>query len=156
MALDEAPGSEDEEITTLTVEACVEVHRRLGPGLTERVYARALCQELCFRGLTHQAHVALPVYYRGVRLDAEYEVDVCVAGRLVVEVVAVAELLPVYRAELRTKLRLTGLSRGLLVNFRVSRLATGIVLLKRTADDATTGRRVALPEPATRPALSPV
>lgn len=147
------PDSGAEEITKLTVESCVEVHRRLGPGLTERVYARALCQELCFRGLAHQPRVALPVYYRGVRLDADYEIDVCVAGCLVVDVVAVSELLPVHRAELRAKLRVTGLSQGLLVNFRVSRLASGIVLVKRTTGSTSDAPAASLFEQVTRPAL---
>jgi GxxExxY protein len=121
-----------DELTRLTVEACTEVHRRLGPGLTEATYEQALCQELTHRKLPFQRQVPLPVFYRGVRLEAAYRVDVCIAGRVVVDVRSVDAVLQVHRSELRSRLRVTGLSVGLIVNFHTARLAQGLVLIRRT------------------------
>jgi GxxExxY protein len=121
-----------DELTRLTLGACAEVHRRLGPGLTEATYEQALCQELVHRKLPFQRQVPLPVFYRGVRLEAAYRVDVCVAGRIVVDVRSVDAVREVHRSELRSRLRVTGLSVGLIVNFHTARLAQGLVLIRRT------------------------
>jgi GxxExxY protein len=126
-----------ENLTRLVVEACAEVHRRLGPGQKEATYEQALCQELALHGVAFQRHLSVPVFYRGVRLDAAYRIDVCVAGQIAVDIRAVDALLPVHRAEVRSRLRVTGLGAGLLVNFHTARFGEGLVLIRR----ATRGGR---------------
>jgi GxxExxY protein len=66
------------------------------------------------------------LFYRGERLDAGYRLDLLVDDTLVVEVKAVAALLPVHHAQLITYLKLTGCPVGLLLNFNVSVMRHGI------------------------------
>jgi GxxExxY protein len=52
--------------------------------------------------------------------------DLLVGGEVIVELKTVDALLPVHTAQLLTYLKLTGLKRGLLINFKVQRLADGV------------------------------
>ena len=69
---------------------------------------------------------AVPVVYKGIQLDGQYRLDLLVSGVVVVEIKAVSDLLPIHQAQLLTYLRLAGLPVGLLINFNVSKLATGV------------------------------
>jgi GxxExxY protein len=137
--------------TALAVEACAEAHRRLGPGLPRDTYKEALCHELRARGIPFQRQVTLPVFYRGVRLDAAYRIDVCVSASVAVEVRAVEAISRVHRAELRAKLRASGLGSGVLVNFHTARFGEGLVIIRRSARRAARplGERVLLLEQPT-------
>lgn len=114
------------ELSRQVIGACIEVHRQLGPGLLEGIYEECLCHELQLRSLPFVRQVALPVQYKGVKLDGGYRIDLVVGGGLVVELKTVDELLPVHQAQLLTYLKLSGLSLGLLVNFNSAVLRQGI------------------------------
>jgi GxxExxY protein len=64
--------------------------------------------------------------YKGVRLDCGYRLDLLVASSVVVEVKSVEELAPIHEAQLLTYLKLTGVKIGLLINFNVVVLKSGI------------------------------
>jgi GxxExxY protein len=85
-------GAELERLARLAVDAGLQVHRALGPGLLESAYEVCLAYELERRGLPVRRQVALPVVYRGVRLDAGYRLDLLVANSLVLEIKAVDAL----------------------------------------------------------------
>jgi len=68
----------------------------------------------------------LPVEYKGILLEAGYRLDFLVANCVVVEVKAVETLAPVHEAQLLTYLRLGGWRLGLLINFNVAVLKSGI------------------------------
>ena len=113
-------------ITEQIVGAAIDVHRALGPGLLESVYESCLEFDLIERGLRTQRQVALPVIYKEVSLDAGYRVDLLVEKRVIVEIKAVEQILPVHKAQLLTYLRLSNLRVGLLINFNVDVLRNGI------------------------------
>lgn len=114
----------ENEISKIIVEAAIEVHRTLGgPGLLESVYQAALRRELLHRGLAVKSQVAVPVLYKGERLDAELRLDLLVEDKVIVEVKASQENNPVFKAQLLTYLRLTGRHLGLVVNFGMKRVA---------------------------------
>lgn len=124
-------GAEDTESsfrhkTHDIVGAAIEVHRRLGPGLLESAYQRCLAKELSLRGIRYQEQVPLPVEYRGLQLDCGYRLDLIVDQSVIVEVKAVAKVLPVHRAQVLTYLKLTSLRLGLLINFNVEMLRSGL------------------------------
>ncbi|HEY5941011.1 MAG TPA: GxxExxY protein [Gemmatimonadales bacterium] len=104
----------------------MEVHRRLGPGLLESAYETCLCRELTLRGIGCLREVPLPVRYRGIQLDCGYRLDLVVDKSVIVEVKAVRKVLPVHRAQVLTYLKLTNLRLGLLINFNVEVLRSGI------------------------------
>ena len=115
-----------EQITEAIIGAAIEVHRLLGPGLLESAYEECLCHELSLRGLAFERQVALPVIYKGVKLDCGYRLDIVVADQVVVELKTVDALLPVHEAQLLTYLKLSGKRIGLLLNFHVEVLRNGM------------------------------
>jgi len=116
----------DNELTERIIGAAIEVHRHLGPGLLESAYEACMCYELSQMGLSFQRQVHLPVEYKGVHLDCGYRMDLVVAGTVVVEIKTVAELLPIHSAQLLTYLKLFNKPIGLLINFDVPILKTGL------------------------------
>jgi GxxExxY protein len=114
------------ELTERIIGTAIEVHRALGPGLMESAYAECLCRELALQEIPFEREKALPVEYKGVKLDCGYRLDLLVAGSVVVEIKAVEELLPIHEAQLLTYLRLGGWKVGLLINFNVPVLKKGV------------------------------
>jgi len=117
------------EINHLTrdvIGAAMKVHSALGPGLLESAYEACLVYELTTRGLRVAQQVPLPVRYENVRLDAGYRIDLIVDDRLIIELKAVEQILPIHEAQLLSYLKLSGKNVGLLINFHVLRLKDGI------------------------------
>ena len=114
------------EITRRIIGACIEIHRRLGPGLLESAYEECLCYELALQGLKFERQRPLPVIYKGMNLDCGYRLDLIVEEKVIVELKTVAELLPIHEAQLLTYLKLSALTVGLLINFNVPALRDGI------------------------------
>jgi len=114
------------QLTHEVIGAAIEVHRKLGPGLLESAYKECLCRELVLRGVPFERERALPLEYKGIRLECGYRVDILVGGIVVVEIKAVEVLAPIHDAQLLTYLRLGGWRVGLLINFNVALLKDGI------------------------------
>ena len=108
------------------IDAAIEVHRALGPGLLESAYSTCLAYELRQRGFLVETQVALPVVYKGIRLDAGYRLDMVVESSVIVETKAIAKLVPVHDAQLLTYLRLSDRRLGLILNFHESKLVDGL------------------------------
>ena len=111
---------------TLIIDAAMQVHRELGPGLLESVYEVCLIEELRNRGLQVQCQVRLPIVYKGKELNKEFIIDLIVENKIVIELKAVEELMPVHEVQLVTYLKLSGMKLGYLINFNVSLLKFGI------------------------------
>jgi GxxExxY protein len=115
-----------DQITHAIIGACIEIHRELGPGLMESAYEECLCFELSRKAMAFARQVSMPVRYKDVHLDCGYRLDLVVENRVVVELKAVENLLPVHEAQILTYLKLAGLPVGLLINFHVPVLKSGI------------------------------
>jgi GxxExxY protein len=124
--------------------AALEVHRALGPGLMESAYEACLAHELTLRGFSFERQRPVPVVYKGVPLDTQYRLDLVVDNLVIVELKAVAELLPIHDAQVLTYLKLTGLDVGLLFNFNTALLRSGMRRIFRPGADAYGAR---LPRP---------
>lgn len=111
--------------------AALEVHQALGPGLLESAYQKCLALELEARGVSFLREVAIPLSFRGVRVDASYRADFICNRRVIVEVKSVQKIDGIHRAQLLTYLKLTRLKVGLLINFNVQRLSSGTIRLVR-------------------------
>ncbi len=122
-----------EELTRETLAACFDVARELGHGFLESVYEHALTIALQERGLKVEAQVPLRVSFRGQPVG-EFYADLLVERRVLVELKAVAALLPEHQAQLINYLKATDLEVGLLVNFGSPR-----VQYKRLHRPAATG-----------------
>ncbi len=108
------------------IAAAIEVHKSLGPGLLESTYEVCLCRELEIRGISFERQKPLPVTYKGFELDCGYRLDVVVASTLILELKAVDRIESIHEAQMLTYLRLTGLKLGLLINFNMPILRSGI------------------------------
>ncbi len=106
--------------------AAIEVHRNLGPGSLESAYEECLCHELSIIKIPYERQKELPIEYKGVNLDCGYRLDVVVEGKLILELKACENLLPIHEAQLLTYLKLTGIKVGLLINFNVPVLKDGL------------------------------
>lgn len=112
-------------LVTQTIGALLAVHRELGSGMSESVYAAAARVELTARRIPFESEKTCAVHYRG-KLLCHQRVDLFVDGRLVVELKSVEQLHAVHVAQVVGYLRLTGARVGLLVNFNVPMLKQGI------------------------------
>jgi GxxExxY protein len=122
----EKVDSETEKIAEKVVDAAYKLHSTLGPGLLESVYEAFFAHELKLRGLKVEKQVTLPLTYEGMTLDAGLRLDLLVDNQLVVELKAVEALLKVHQTQLKTYLKLSGHSLGLLINFNVPLIKDGI------------------------------
>ena len=113
-------------ITEAIIGAAIAVHRELGPGLLESTYEACLAFELADRNFEVERQKALPVRYRGVKLDCGYRIDLLVEAKVVIELKAVERLEPIHQAQLLSYLKLSGCKVGLLINFNVKVLKNGI------------------------------
>ena len=123
---------EHNRVSGAIVNSAFAVHQALGPGLLESVYEQCLAQEFETRGLAFAHQVALPVVYRDRRLDAGFRLDLVVENLVVIEVKAAERLLPIHDAQLLTYLKLSGFQLGLLINFNVPLIRSGIKRLVRS------------------------
>lgn len=112
-------------LTAEIIGAAIEVHRTLGSGLLESIYEEALGVEFELRCIPYQRQVSVDVNYKG-RVIKGQRLDILVAGEVVVELKSASNLPEVAFAQVLSYLKSTGLKRGLLINFGVSKLTTGI------------------------------
>ena len=113
-------------LTKEIIGAAIEVHRHLGPGLLESAYLQCLTRELFLKEIPYKREWPLPLEYKGVRLGCSYRLDLLVADAVVVEIKSVEALTSIHDAQLLTYLKLGGWKVGLLINFNVEVLKTGI------------------------------
>jgi GxxExxY protein len=121
-----------DEITGVTVDAALKIHRGLGPGLLESVYEVVLARELIRRGLQVERQRAVSFEFDGMLFADGLRVDLLVGGCVVVELKSVERFAPVHAKQLLTYLRLMNLPVGLLINFGAATLKEG---LKRVVND---------------------
>lgn len=114
------------DLTEAIIGAAIEVHKHLGPGLLESTYEACLVYELVDRGFLVERQRAIPVVYRGLRIDCGYRIDLLVNDEVIVELKSIDSLHPIHEAQLLSYLKLSGRRVGLLINFNSRRLTEGI------------------------------
>lgn len=112
-------------ISKRVLDAAIAIHRAFGPGLLESAYAKALLIELRHQGLGVQSEVTIETSWRGDPLGAAFRADLIVEGCLLVELKPVSELSPLFKAQVRTYLKLLEFRLGPLINFNHERLIDG-------------------------------
>jgi len=115
------------DLTETIIGAAIEVHKRLGPGLLESAYEECLCYELGSRKIGFERQKPLPINYKEIRLDCGYRLDVVVERAIILELKSCERIENIHKAQLLTYLKLSGLKVGLIVNFNVPVLKSGIV-----------------------------
>jgi len=121
---------EHEALTRAIIGAAIAVHRALGPGFIESIYAAAIALELDARRIPYQREHAIPVVHRGVEVGT-HRLDLFVANEIVVELKAVRELNDVHFAIVRSYLRAAHRQHGVILNFAKARLEVKRVIVPR-------------------------
>jgi GxxExxY protein len=116
----------ENDIGTIVVDAAIQVHRALGPGLLESVYEIVLAHELQQRGLQAERQVPIPIVYRGLHFDEGFRADIMVNQKVVLELKSVEHVTPAHKKQIQTYLRLTGCKLGYLLNFGEALMKKGI------------------------------
>ncbi len=106
-----------EALVESVVGAAYEVSNVLGAGFLEKIYERALMEELGLRGLRVEAQVPFAVAYKGKHVGT-YAADLVVEDRLLVEVKCVDQFSTEHLAQCLNYLKASGLHLALLINFR--------------------------------------
>ncbi len=113
-------------LTSIIIAAAIEIHRTLGPGLLEGAYLACLCYDLKMAGLRFDVQKALPLVYRGVKIQCAYRADLVVEESVIVEVKALDTIAAIHMRQLYTYLRLAGCPVGLVLNFAAPTMRAGI------------------------------
>ncbi len=122
----EAIPNDLEVIGKKIVDSAYTVHKRLGPGLLEKVYEICLCHELEKRGLNYIRQMDIPIKYDGITFEEGLRLDILVENEIICEIKAVDLINPVWDAQVLSHLKLTNKRLGYLINFNVANIGQGI------------------------------
>ena len=109
---------EDKDLLTeKIINCCFKVHNELGPGFKERIYHNALKLFLDEEGLKYETEKAFEVNVKGERVGS-FKLDLIIEDKVIVELKAVTGYIPeVFKYQLLSYLKVSGLHIGLLINF---------------------------------------
>lgn len=108
------------------IDAAMAIHRKFGPGLLESVYELVLVAELKHRGHKVENQVPISFEYEGMKIENAFRIDVLVDDQVVVELKSTEAYAPVHAKQLKTYLVLTNRKLGLLLNFGMEYMKSGI------------------------------
>ena len=97
--------------------AAMSVHRELGNGFLEAVYADALELEFNELEIPFNREIPLTILYKGQPLKKEYIADFICYNKIIIELKAVSGLDNNHEAQIINYLKATGYKVGLLINF---------------------------------------
>jgi len=111
-----------------TIVGCaIEVNKQLGPGLLESVYELCMIEEMESNDLFIDKHIQIPIVYKGKELGGILKLDLLVDDLIIIELKAVEIMIPVYKAQLLSYLKLSGKPKGLLINFNCENITQSLV-----------------------------
>ncbi len=116
----------ENELSKIIVDTCYHLHVELGPGMFESVYEEILTYELLQQGLLVHRQQAIPVCWKGLKMEQGFRADLIVEDKVLIEIKSVETIAPVHQKQVLTYLKLTGLKLGLLINFNEALIKDGI------------------------------
>ncbi len=111
----------EEELTEKILGAAFKVQNTLGCGFLEKVYENAMIVELSRAGISVEQQKPMQVRYQGA-IVGEYQADLVVDSRVMVELKAASKLDSIHEAQLLNYLKATRVRVGLLFNFGCPKL----------------------------------
>lgn len=115
----------DNDLAYTIIGCAMKVYQKLGPGLLESVYQKALMIELDNMCLLAEEEVPINVIYDEVDLGLGYRMDILVEDSIVLELKSVSQLEKVHFKQLQTYLRLANKPFGYLINFNTDKFTIG-------------------------------
>ena len=111
----------ENEIASIIVNASLEIHKALGPGLLESVYEQVLAGKLEKEGLQVEVQKKISIVYEDIKIENAFRADMVIP-----ELKSVERLEKVHFKQLLTYLRLSNKKLGLLINFNTELIKNGI------------------------------
>ncbi len=106
-----------EDLTEKIIGLCMDVHNTIGPGFPEKVYHNALKILFPKNDLDIESEKEFKVIYLN-ELVGKFRVDFVINKKVLLEIKAVTGTLPsVFKAQVISYLKASGLEVGVLVNF---------------------------------------
>jgi len=127
------------ELCDMVRETAYAIHRYHRHGHLEKVYENALTHRLRKVGLEVKQQYPLKVYDEDGTIVGDYNADLFVDGRLIVELKAVKALADEHVAQLLGYLRSSRIEHGLLMNFGAPRFQIKKYALSRLNDTGSPG-----------------
>jgi len=117
------------EISYKIIGCAIEVHKHLGPGLLESVYEPCFIDEMRRAGLFVKSQIYVPVHYKEKDLGGNLKLDLLINDLIIVEEKAVEQMIPLFKAQLLSYLKLALKPKGLLINFNCENITEQLVSL---------------------------
>lgn len=115
----------DKDLAYTIIGCAMRVHSKLGPGLLESVYQKAMMIELDNECLIAEEEVPLEVMYDGDNLGIGFRMDILVENQIILELKSVTALEKVHFKQLQTYLKLANKPLGYLINFNAEKMGIG-------------------------------
>jgi GxxExxY protein len=116
----------EEYLASQIVDIAFRIHKELGPGLLESVYAKCFYYELSKRGIQFIRQQEVAIVYQTLQIDDGLRLDLLIEDLIIVEFKAQENYHPVWEAQLLSYLKLTNKRLGFLINFHVPLMKDGI------------------------------
>lgn len=116
----------EEYLAGQIVNIAFKIHKELGPGLLESVYAKCFYFELINREIAFDKQKEVPIIYQTLQIEDGLRLDLLVEDLIIVEFKAQENYHPVWEAQILSYLKLTGKRPGFLINFHVPLIKDGI------------------------------
>ncbi|KAF0133767.1 MAG: hypothetical protein FD145_1083 [Candidatus Saganbacteria bacterium] len=108
--------------------AVFEVHNMLGPGFSENIYEKALIEEFKRQKIKFSNQHKLEVVFKG-KIVGIHRLDFVIEDKIVLEIKAQADLLPIHMMQIKSYLKSGGYKLGLLTNFGKEKVEFKRILL---------------------------
>ena len=108
---------QEEFLAREIVDIAVKIHKELGPGLLESVYAKCFYFELTRREIPFQKEKEVPIIYQTLKIDDGLRLDLLVDNLIIVEFKAQENYNPVWEAQILRYLKLSQKRLCYLLNF---------------------------------------
>lgn len=118
-------SEQDDPLTRRIIACAIEVHKRLGPGLLEKLYIESMVIEMELYGLKVEKNVKVAVEYKGKPIG-DYFIDILVEDAVILELKSVERHDPIFEAQILSYMKLTDKKVGLLINFNSKMVKDGI------------------------------
>lgn len=97
------------------------VYNTLGPGLSEKIYQRAICKELDKSKIPYNIEKLVNIYYENEKIGAN-KLDLLIDNKIIIEIKSTEKMHPIFINQTIGYLKSTGLKLALLVNFGCAKL----------------------------------